>query len=81
MLGVSNPNREVRMSVHKVIEVLAQSDKGWEDAARKAVREASETLKGIKAVYVENMQGVVENGEITAYRVNVKITFEVETNR
>jgi flavin-binding protein dodecin len=30
---------------------------------------------------VESMQGVVENGEITAYRVNVKITFEVETNR
>ena len=36
-----NPNREVRMSVHKVIEVLAQSDKGWEDAARKAVPPAS----------------------------------------
>jgi hypothetical protein len=69
------------MSVHKVIEVLAQSDKGWEDAARKAVAEASETVKGIKAVYVKEMQGVVENGKITAYRVNAKITFEVATNR
>jgi hypothetical protein len=69
------------MSVHKVIEVLAQSDKGWEDAARKAVAEASETVKGIKSIYVQDMQGVVENGKIAAYRINAKITFEVETNR
>jgi flavin-binding protein dodecin len=74
-------NREVRMSVHKVIEVKAQSPKGWEDAARMAVAEASETVKGIKSVWIEGMQGVVEGGEITAYRVNAKITFEVETNR
>lgn len=69
------------MSVHKVIEVLAQSDKGWEDAARKAVSEASETVKGIKSVYVKDMQGIVENGKITGYRVNVKLTFEVADNR
>ncbi|CAN5863401.1 hypothetical protein BH20GEM1_BH20GEM1_15200 [soil metagenome] len=69
------------MSVHKVIEVLAQSTEGWEDAARKAVAEASETVKGIKSVYVKEMQGIVENGTITAYRVNAKITFEVATNR
>jgi hypothetical protein len=69
------------MSVHKVIEVLAQSDKGWEDAARKAVAEVSETVKGIKSIYVKDMQGIVENGKIVAYRVNAKVTFEVETNR
>ena len=69
------------MSVHTVIEVLAQSSEGWEDAARKAVAEAGETVKGIKSVYVKEMQGVVENGKITAYRVNTKITFEVATNR
>ena len=69
------------MSVHKVIEIKAQSPKGWEDAARMAVVEASETVKGIKAIWVEGMQGVVQDGEITAYRLNAKITFEVETNR
>ena len=69
------------MSVHKVIEVLAQSKEGWEDAARLAVREASETVKGIRSVYVKEMMAVVENNEITAYRMNAKITFEVETNR
>lgn len=69
------------MSVHKVIEIKAQSPKGWEDAARMAVAEASETVKGIKAIWVEGMQGVVQDGKITAYRLNAKITFEVETNR
>ena len=69
------------MSVHKVIEVLAQSDQGWEDAARKAVAEASETVKGIKSVYIKDMQGIVENGKITSYRVNAKVTFEVSDNR
>ena len=69
------------MSVHKVIEIKAQSPKGWEDAARMAVAEASETVKGIKAIWVEGMQGVVQDGKITAYRLNAKITFEVETSR
>ena len=69
------------MSVHKVIEVLAQSSEGWEDAARRAVREAGETVKGIRSLYVKEMMAVVENNEITAYRMNAKITFEVETNR
>lgn len=69
------------MGVHKVIEVLAQSDQGWEDAAQQAVTEASETVSGIKNVYVKEMQGVVENGRIVGYRVNVKVTFEVADNR
>lgn len=69
------------MSVHKVIEIKAQSSKGWEDAARMAVAEAAETVKGIKSVWIEGMQGVVEGGKITAYRVNAKVTFEVESNR
>jgi len=69
------------MGVHKVIEVLAQSDQGWEDAARKAVAEASETVSGIKSVYVKDMQGVVRDNRIAEYRVNVKITFEVADNR
>lgn len=69
------------MSVHKVIEVLAQSSESWEDAARKAVAEASETVSNIKSVYIKDMQGIVENNEISEYRVNVKITFAVRDQR
>ncbi|MDX1660783.1 MAG: dodecin family protein [Gemmatimonadota bacterium] len=69
------------MSVHKVIEILAQSDKGWEDAARNAVSEASETVSNIKSIYIKDMQGIVKDGEIAEYRVNAKITFGVRDVR
>lgn len=69
------------MSVHKVIEVLAQSTESWEEAARQAVAEASETVQGIKSIYIKDMQGMVENGKITSYRVNAKITFAVKDAR
>jgi dodecin len=62
----------------KVIEILAQSDKGWEDAVQVAVREAAKTVRNIKSVYVEEFQAVVENDRITSYRVNVKISFGID---
>ncbi len=65
------------MGIHKVIEVLAQSESGWEDAARKAVEQASRTVRNIKSLYVKEMQAVVESDRITHYRINAKITFEV----
>jgi dodecin len=65
------------MAVVKVIELLAQSEKGWEDAAQVAVTEAAKTLEGIQSVYVKEMQAVVENNKITQYRVNVQISFVV----
>lgn len=63
------------MSVIKVIEVLAQSDKSWEDAAQNAVATASKTVKDIKSIYIENFEAKVENGRITKYRINGKLTF------
>ena len=65
------------MAVLKVIEVLANSDKGWEDAAKQAVEQASKSVKNIKSVYINEQSATVEDGKIANYRVNVKITFEV----
>jgi flavin-binding protein dodecin len=65
------------MTVLKVIEILASSGKSWEDAANMAVKTAGKTLKGIRSVYVKDMSAVVKDGEITEYRINCKITFEV----
>jgi len=59
----------------KVIEVLAESEKSWEDAAQNAVRHATETLDNVKSIYIENFEAKVENGVITKYRINAKITF------
>lgn len=63
------------MTMLKVIEVLAQSDKSWEDAAANAVKQAAETVRGIKSVYVKEMEASVEDGKIVQYRVNAKISF------
>ena len=66
------------MAIHKVIEIIAQSDVGWEDAARKAVKDASKTVKNIKSLNVQNMSAVVKGGEIAQYRLNAHLTFEVD---
>ena len=65
------------MAVLKVIEVLANSDNGWEDAAKNAVAHASKSVKNIKSVYINEQSATVTDGKLTNYRVNVKITFEV----
>jgi flavin-binding protein dodecin len=59
----------------KVIEVLAESDKSWEDAAAQAVTRAAKTLHGIKSIYIKNFEAKVENNKIATYRINANITF------
>ena len=66
------------MSLVKVVEVLAESEKGWEDAAQNAVSEASETIHNIQNVYLKDMQAIVENDRVVKYRVNAKISFLVD---
>lgn len=65
------------MSVLKVIEIMASSTKGWEDATQNAVKEASKTIKNIRSVYVKDQTAGVSGDSVTEYRVNLKITFEV----
>jgi hypothetical protein len=71
--------RRRAMAIHKVIEVLSQSEKSWEDAAQLAVTDAGKTIKSIKSIYVKNMEGVVKDGRIVQYRLNASITFELES--
>jgi len=65
------------MAILKVIEVLSNSKKSWEDAAQNAVAEASKTVKQITSVNVNNQSLTVKNGKVDEYRLNVKITFAV----
>jgi flavin-binding protein dodecin len=62
----------------KVVEVLAESNKSWEDAAQNAVKRAAETLKDIKSIYIQNFEASVSEDHITKYRVNAKISFLLE---
>ncbi len=65
------------MSVLKVIELLASSEKSWEDALKNAVKTASKTVKGIRSVYVQEQSAVVNDNQVVEFRLNVKITFEI----
>ncbi len=62
----------------KVIEVISESEKSWEDAAANAVSRAGSTLTGIKSIYVKDMQAKVENNKIVMYRINANISFMLE---
>ncbi|WP_340065122.1 dodecin family protein [Ascidiimonas aurantiaca] len=66
------------MSVLKVIEILSNSNESWEDAVKQGVKQAAVTIKNIKSVYVQEQSAVVNGDEVTEYRVNLKITFEVQ---
>jgi dodecin len=65
------------MAVLKVIEIMASSEKSWEDAVATAVKIAGKTVKEIRSVHVKNMSAVVNKNKITEFRVNLKISFEV----
>jgi dodecin len=66
------------MSVLKVIEVLSSSEISWEDATKKAVEKASKSVKHIRSVYVQDHSASVKDGKVSEFRVNLKITFELE---
>jgi flavin-binding protein dodecin len=68
----------IMSTIVKVIEVIAQSDKGLDDAIRNAVLEASKSVKGIRSAWVDNITAEVEGDRVTRFRVNAKLSFVVE---
>ncbi|MCH2490224.1 MAG: dodecin family protein [Flavobacteriales bacterium] len=66
------------MAVLKVIEVMANSNESWEDAARNAVKQAGKSVKNIRSAYIREQSCIVKDNDITEFRVNVKISFEVQ---
>ena len=67
------------MTVAKVTEIIASSPKSFDDAIKIGVARAQKTLKNLKSAWVENQQiKLDEKGQITEYRVQLKITFILE---
>lgn len=66
------------MAVLKVIELLAESGKSWEDATAQGVAKAGKSVKNIRSAYVNEHSVTVKDGKIDKYRVNLKVTFEVK---
>ncbi|MGY0407873.1 MAG: dodecin family protein [Polaribacter sp.] len=66
------------MAIMKVIEVLSNSEKSWEEATKKAVKQASKSVKNIRSVFVQSQSAVINGDNVIEFRVNLKITFEVK---
>jgi flavin-binding protein dodecin len=67
------------MTVVKIVELIGNSPKSWEEAAENAVKEASKTIRNIKGVDLKRCTAKVEKNKIVEYRAVVKIAFVVET--
>ncbi|MCW5573704.1 MAG: dodecin domain-containing protein [Steroidobacteraceae bacterium] len=63
------------MSIAKVSEIIASSDKSFEDAVASGVKRATKTLKGIQSAWVADQEVIVKNDKIVEYRVRLKVTF------
>ncbi|MGE0828911.1 MAG: dodecin family protein [Hyphomonadaceae bacterium] len=67
------------MSVYKVIELIGTSSKGWDDAAREAMKLASESLRELRvAEVVEQDISLKDNGEIEYFRTKLRVSFKHE---
>jgi flavin-binding protein dodecin len=62
-------------SVAKVIEIIAESDTSWDDAAKNALAEASKTVEDIKEIWISGFKVIVAKQKIARYRVTAKVTF------
>ncbi|MES2648400.1 MAG: dodecin family protein [Bacteroidota bacterium] len=66
------------MPIVKVIEVIASSTIGIDDAVRNAVAEASKTVRNIDSVYVKDIKAHVTDGQVTTFGCVCKISFRLD---
>lgn len=66
------------MAIVKVIEVIASSDKSFDDAVKQAVKETSRTIRNIDSVWVKDMKAHVKDGKIKSYGVICKVSFRLD---
>lgn len=66
------------MTVAKVTEITATSDKSFADAVESGIRRASKTLKGITGAWIADQEVIVKNGKVAGYRVRMRVTFVLE---
>lgn len=67
------------MPVARVTELSATSEQSFEDAVNVGIKRATSTLRGVESAWVKDMNAMIdENGNISAYKVNMAITFVLE---
>ena len=67
-------------SVYKVIELVGTSTESWERAATVAVERAAQSLRDLRVAEVVQLDMVIDEGKVTAYRAKVKVSFKYESS-
>ena len=67
-------------SVYRITEIVGTSKNSWEDAARNAVKTAAKTLRDLRVAEIVKLDMVIEDGEVSAYRARVNLSFKYEEN-
>lgn len=63
------------MTVARVTELSAVSPNSFDDAVEKGINRASDTLRNVKSAWVKDLNVEVDGGKVSAYRVNMEVTF------
>lgn len=69
------------MSVAKIIEISSASTKSFEDAVQNGISRAAETIKHIQGAWVAEQKVLVEKGKVVEYRVTLRLTFLLESEK
>jgi flavin-binding protein dodecin len=65
-------------STYTIVELVGTSDKSWEEAAKRAVETAAETLRDLRVAEVVKLDMTVENGKVSSYRSRINLSFKYE---
>ncbi|MDH3614686.1 MAG: dodecin family protein [Gammaproteobacteria bacterium] len=66
------------MSIARTTEISASSSKSFEDAVRKGIKRFSKTINRVEGAWVKEQKVVVNDGDVSEYRVTMKVTFVLE---
>jgi len=58
--------------------MMSQSPKSWKDTAQGAVKEAAKILRNVSSLYIKEFTAEADDGKVTNYRINAKVTFDLE---
>ena len=65
------------MAIMKSVQIMSESPKSFEQAIKNGVTRFSKSVKDIKSIYVNDQSATVEGGDVTMFRVNMQVTFQV----
>jgi flavin-binding protein dodecin len=74
----AGPKKEKPMPIARVIELSATSEESFEDAINLGIKRAMSTLRNVQSAWIKDMNVLIENNQVVAYKVNMAITFVLE---